>query len=200
MDPKNPRPPIIPDVTVTIAGSSVLHDLKIVGGGTAGFKAPAQEGSAISARAAKVDSEYKAAAKAHDDKWRIDITSTLLRSFGRVHGLVVGPRGEFSEDLTNLIGLAASAAARRHWADYGEASSSQARARFLRVFTSKIAVAAVRQQAVWMRTRLAQALVQKAGGGKPSQRAKAQRRRAKVAHDEYVFAHGVRSRMRWGRG
>ena len=81
-----------------------------------------------------------------------------------MHGLVVGPRGEFSEDLTNLIGLAASAAARRHWADYGEASSSQARARFLRVFTSKIAVAAVRQQAVWMRTRLAQALTQKAGG------------------------------------
>ncbi len=117
-----------------------------------------------------------------------------------MHGLVVGPRGEFSEDLTNLIGLAASAAARRHWADYGEASSSQARARFLRVFTSKIAVAAVRQQAVWMRTRLAQALTQKAGGGKPSQRAKAQRRRAKEAHDEYVFAHGVRSRMRWGRG
>lgn len=174
--------------------------MKVLGPGTALFSPPNVEGSAIETRAARINTEYKAAAGTHDDRWGIDTATKNLRAFSRVRGLVVEPRGEFSKDLSDLITMAATAAGAKNWADLGEESPKLARAKYLRVFRRKIALAAVRQQAIWMSGRLEQARVQKAGGSGPSQRARAQRRRAQKAHDEYVSTHASFARTRHRRG
>ena len=64
-----------------------------------------------------------------------------------MRGLLVGPTGELSQDLCSLIVKAATVAMDKNWADLGEESSTLARAKYLRVFGKKIALAAVREQA-----------------------------------------------------
>jgi hypothetical protein len=106
-----------------------------------------------------------------------------------VRGLVVGPRGELSKDLVDLIAKAATAAGTKNWAELGEESAKLARARYLRVFRRKIALAAVRVQAIWMSSRLEQARAQNAGGSGPSQRERVQRWRTRKDHEEYASTH-----------
>ena len=106
-----------------------------------------------------------------------------------MRGLVVGPRGELSKDLVDLIALAATAAGTKNWMELGEENASLARARYLRVFRRKIAVAAVRAQAICMSSRLEQALAQNAGGSRPSHRVRTQRWKAKKDHEEYANIH-----------
>ena len=98
-----------------------------------------------------------------------------------MRGLVVGPKGELSKDLCNLIVKAATAAATKNWAELGEESSTLARAKYLRVLGRKIVLAGVREQAPWMCGRFEQARMQKACGSGPSRRAKAQERRSRRA-------------------
>ena len=109
---------------------------------------------------------------------------------------MVGPRGELSKDLCNLIIKASTAAASKNWAGLSEESSTLARAKYLRVFGKKIALAAVREQAAWMCGRLEQARMQKAGGSGPSRRARAQEQRSRKAQREYFDRHprGLRPR------
>ena len=107
--------------------------------------------------------------------------------------------GEFSKDLSCLIIKAASAAGTKNWAEIGEESAKRARARYLRMFGTKIALAAVRQQAIWMCGRLEQVRMQKAGGSGPTQRAKTQRWRAKMAQQEYWDTHAGFASADWRR-
>ena len=114
--------------------------------------------------------------------------------------LVVGPRGELKKDLFNFIVTTATAAGTKNWAELGEESSTLARAKYLRVFGKKIALAGVREQAAWMRGRFEQARMQKAGGSGPSRRAKAQARRSRRAQREYFDTHAGFARADWRRG
>ena len=189
MDPSNHLPPIIPDLTVSSGDQSYFCDLKFLGPGTALLSEPYEEGTAIETRAAKVNTEYQTAAAKHDAEWETDAATTILRNHGRVRGFIVGPRGELSKDLVDLIAKAATAAGTKNWAELGEESAKLARARYLRVFRRKIALAAVRAQAIWMSSRLEQARAQNAGGSRPSQRERVQRWRTRRDHDEYASTH-----------
>ena len=113
---------------------------------------------------------------------------------------MVGPRGELSKDLCSLIIKAATAAASKNWAELGEESSTLARAKYLRVFGKKIALAGVREQAAWMCGRFEQARMQKAGGSGPSRRAKAQARRSRRAQRAYFDTHAGFACADWRRG
>ena len=188
INPLTNLPPIIPDITVRTTDQPYLCDLKFLGPGTALFGAEYEEGSAIETRANRINNEYQTAASDHDAEWDTNAT-TILRSYGRVRGLVVGPRGELSKDLVDLIAMAATAAGTKNWMELGEESARLARARYLRVFRRKISLAAVRVQAIWMSSRLQQARAQNAGGSGPSQREKVQRWRTKRAHEEYASTH-----------
>ena len=200
MDPSNHLPPIIPDLTVSSGDQSYFCDLKFLGPGTALLSEPYEEGTAIETRAAKVNTEYQTAAAKHDAEWETDAATTILRNHGRVRGFIVGPRGELSKDLVDLIAKAATAAGTKNWAELGEESAKLARARYLRVFRRKIALAAVRAQAIWMSSRLKQARAQNAGGSRPSQRERVQRWRTRRDHEEYASTHASFANARHRRG
>ena len=189
IDQSNHLPPIIPDITVRSGDQSYFCDLKFLGPGTALFGEEYEEGTAIETRARRVNTEYQTAASNHDAEWDTNAATTILRNHGRVRGLVVGPRGELSKDLVDLIAKAATAAGTKNWAELGEESAKLARARYLRVFRRKIALAAVRVQAIWMSSRLEQARAQNAGGSGPSQRERVQRWRTRKDHEEYASTH-----------
>ena len=93
--------------------------------------------------------------------------------------------GEFSKDLSELINKAATAAGSRNWAERGEESAKRAQAVYRRLFRRKIALAAVRAQAVWLSNRLEQARAQNDGCQGPSKRARAQNQRAWRDHEAY---------------
>ena len=80
----------------------------IKGPGTSCYKAPNAEGDAVEVRAQKVDQEYRTAAAKHDEEYWIDTATSILRRHGKVRGLVVGAKGEFSKDLSELIAKAAN--------------------------------------------------------------------------------------------
>jgi hypothetical protein len=189
LDPQTNLPPIIPDIVIKTTDQPYLCDLKFMGTGTNLFDADKEEGAAIETRATRINDEYQTAASKHDEKWNTTNATTTLRTYGRVRGLVVGPRGELSKDLVDLIALAATAAGTKNWMELGEENASLARARYLRVFRRKIAVAAVRAQAICMSSRLEQALAQNAGGSRPSHRVRTQRWKAKKDHEEYANIH-----------
>ena len=110
------------------------------------------EGNALEARARHVQEEYCRAAKTYDSTHHLGTTTyDRLISFGPVKGFVVGPRGEFSKDLKKLIKKAAASAAYKHWDSMGAKDFSIARARYLRLFTKTLAVAAIREQAILIR-------------------------------------------------
>lgn len=113
---------------------------------------------------------------------------------------MVGQRGELSKDLCNLIVTVATAAAIKNLAELGQESSTLARAKYLRVFGKKIALAGVRGQAARMCGRFEQARMQKAGGSGPSRRAKSQARRSRRAQREYFDTHAGFARADWRRG
>ena len=112
---------------------------------------------------------------------------------------MVGPKGELSKDLCNLIVKAATAAATKNWAELGEESSTLARAKYLRVLGRKIVLECVREQAAWMCGRFELGM-QEAGGSGPSQRAKAQGKRSRRAQREYFDTHAGFVRTEWRRG
>ena len=85
-----------------------------------------------------------------------------------MRGLLIGPRSKLSQDLCSLFVKAAAAAMDKNWADLGEESSTLARAKHLRVFGRKIALADVKEEAAWMCGRFEQTLMQKACGSGPS--------------------------------
>lgn len=189
LDPNTNLPPIIPDIVIKTTDQPYLCDLKFMGTGTALFGVDKEEGAAIETRATRINDEYQTAASKHDEEWNTTNATTTLRTYGRVRGLVVGPRGELSKDLVDLIAMAATAAGTKNWMELGEENASLARARYLRVFRRKIAVAAVRAQAICMSSRLEQALAQNAGGSRPSHRVRTQRWKAKKDHEEYANTH-----------
>ena len=63
-DPTNPFPPLIPDLTIPRAGTRILHDLKFIGTGGSILDL-GEEGTAIEARAARVNTEYVEIGRAH---------------------------------------------------------------------------------------------------------------------------------------
>ena len=97
--------------------------------------------------------------------------------------------GEFSKDLSELIVKAAMAAGSKNWAERGEESAKRAQAVYRRLCRRKIALAAVRAQAVWLSNRLEHARAQNDGCPGPSWRARAQSRRARMDHEEYMWAN-----------
>ncbi len=184
-------PPIIPDLAVGIGSPStpVLYDLKVLGAGTSCYQTPNAEGDAVDVRATRIDQEYRTAAEKHDEEYNIDTATRILRRHGKVRGLVVGAMGEFSKDLSELIAKAAMAAGSKNWAERGEESAKRAQAVYLRLFRRKIALAAVRAQAVWLSNRLEHARAHNDGCPGPSWRARAQSRRARRDHEEYMWAN-----------
>jgi hypothetical protein len=184
-------PPIIPDLAVETGGlgTPVLYDLKVIGAGTNWYRPPNAEGDAVEVRATRVDQDYRTAAEKHDEEHGIDTATRILRRHGKVRGLVVGAMGEFSKDLSELIVKAAMAAGSKNWAERGEESAKRAQAVYRRLFRRKIALAAVRAQAVWLSNRLEHARAQNDGCPGPSWRARAQSRRARMDHEEYMWAN-----------
>ena len=99
-----------------------------------------------------------------------------------------------------MINKAATAAGSRNWAERGEESAKRAQAVYRRLFRRKIALAAVRAQAVWLSNRLEQARAQNDGCPGPSKRARAQSWRAKKDHDEYMWTRVSFARAHHRRG
>ena len=77
-----------------------------------------------------------------------------LNRFGVVRALVLGPRGEGSEDLITLLRETAKAAAQKLWRKLGASSAEEARGHFVQRFFRSVGITAVREAAKIKRERL----------------------------------------------
>ena len=87
---------------------------------------------------------------------------TRLSAFGRVRGLVIGPRAECSPDLHRLVGVMADVGAVRSWRQMGARSVGEAQRVIKTRVRRMIGINAARAGAVLKRERLGISL----GGGK----------------------------------
>ena len=110
-----------------------------------------------------------------------------LAGFGRVRSLVIGPRGEGSEDLHRLLDTIADVAAERKWRRMGARNPHEARAVIAARVYRSIGILSVREAAKMKRERLGIAL---GDGSAASRRRKRAGQFARTMREEYQ-AHFV---------
>ena len=84
---------------------------------------------------------------------------TKLKTYGELRAFAVGPRGEMSPDLRNLVESMAEKAAESRWLEIGAKSILAARGTLKSMFVNIIGFAAVRANAQMLEDRLGLALV-----------------------------------------
>ena len=113
---------------------------------------------------------------------------TALDQFGVVNALVLGPRGEGSEDLIALLRDTAKAAADKFWRKLGANSEDEARGHFVQRYFRSVGITAVRESARIKRERLGICL--SATGVAGAAYRQESRRRFQEAREEYCWKYG----------
>ena len=121
----------------------------------------------------------------------------MVKSFGRMQCLVVGPRGGLSEDFVNLLKRFAHIGAERKWKEMGARSIKEARAVMLTKLRRNFGITGFRGYARLVIDRLGIAL----GDGKAAfKRRGYARNAAKEWRDEYDRREGPMGRGGYRRG
>ena len=149
---------------------------------------------AVNRRAAKVDADCNRQARKTDRNYNGVDTSDMnikgpvqlrLQEFGKVKGLVFGPRGETSDEVEELVNKMAKKAAERQWRNMGARSAVEARGVVKARITRSLGIAAVRAAARLKLDRLGIAL-----GDGPA--AAGRRNKAHAKHRSWGFEYSQR--------
>ena len=117
--------------------------------------------SGVARRAALIHGEYVRKAAKADEKYNshhpedgLGPIGRRLEEFGRIKGLVVGPRGEASDDFHSLVQTVAGIAAERRWRSMGARSPLEARAHITDKIVLHLGIIAIRENAAHKRAAL----------------------------------------------
>ncbi len=152
----------------------------------------------VNKRAAKIHREYVDKCKVADRKYNLFVSvdgsmgpmQRKLNTFPAVKGLVVGPRGEGSPELHNLIEAIAAEWAAKIWREFGADSVAVAKGLLVNRVRRTIGIMGVRAAAGFKGDRLG-ILVSGAGDGKaPAARRLAAQRQHFNARAEYADMYG----------
>ena len=156
--PKYKRQAIVPDFMMILKNRrQVLLELKTIHQSKSNYSARAirSRGGALERRAAKIHPEYHRKARnadinfnGHDPQSNgLGPIQARLNEFGRIQGLVVGPRGSASNDLHKLINDIAEIGAECKWRVMGARSQAEARGVIKGVLRRRIGISATRAAA-----------------------------------------------------
>lgn len=168
------RQGLVADFKFNIPGKpEFLAELKCINHGPSFFDhlSVKERNGGVARRASKINSEYRAKCRTADVKYNEFVSvagskgpmECRLEGFGRVHALVVGPRGEGSTDLHALLRLIAKTAADKSWRGLGAESPEDAKAVYLARVYRSIGITGVRANARLLHERLG---VWRSGNGK----------------------------------
>jgi hypothetical protein len=150
----------------------------------------------VAKRATTVHSDYVATAAKADREINNFVSAggskgpmqERLEQFGKVHALVVGPRGECSDDLAELLRMIATTAGNRKWRELGATSPVEARAVYLERAFRAVGITAARANAQMLRERLG---IWRSGSAQSANVNRAeQKRQHDAARDEYASSFG----------
>jgi hypothetical protein len=161
----NSRQGLVPDFKIELPGKpEALFELKCIGHSDLYFNTSTAETKCggVAKRASKVHGEYVDKARRADREFNrfVSVNGSMgpmeiaLSRFGVVRALVLGPRGEGSEDLIVLLRETAKAAAQKLWRKLGATSAEEARGHFVQRFFRSVGITAVREAAKIKRERL----------------------------------------------
>ena len=201
----NSRQGLVPDFKIELPGKpEALYELKCIGHSDLYFNTSTAETKCggVAKRASKVHGEYVDKARRADREFNrfVSVNGSMgpmeiaLSRFGVVRALVLGPRGEGSEDLIVLLRETAKAAAQKLWRKLGATSAEEARGHFVQRFFRSVGITAVREAAKIKRERLG-FLLSATGTTFAASRQEAQRQ-FEQARREYCWQYGGVPRAR----
>jgi hypothetical protein len=191
---------MVPDFKIGLVGKpDTLMELKIIGHVDAHFTLATSNVrcGGVAHRASTIHKEYVNKAVAADRKYNKHVSvngskgkmQLSLETYPSVKGLVVGPRGEGSEDLHYLLREIAGEWAGRSWQSMGAPSVVVAKGVITARVYRSVGIAAVRAHAVMLRERMG--IYLSAGGnsaaqGAPDARRFAGQEQARAARRDYA--------------
>jgi len=190
---------LVPDFLINFraSGTSELNELKIVNHCPTYFRADTVNVrcGGVRRRASKVHKEYVNKCRKADVEYNGFDPSTggkgpmerRLAEFGQVRALVIGPRGEGSDDLHRFVTITSEIAAERRWRGIGARNQQEARSVIKGRMIRSIGITAVREAARMKRERLGVALGDASAANRTRQRAG---QFARTMREEYYASFG----------
>ena len=159
------RQGLVPDFLLRIptpqGPSDCLAELKVISAG-ATLHPRGRKGTGVERRASKLASEYRASLAKYDRQFHgvgegeVGPLVSRLQSYGKLEGLVVGPWGNGSRDLHDLVRTLAEARVEAKARSRGRPASDHELGTVVGDIRRSLSLAFVRAQALCLRSRLSQ--------------------------------------------